>query len=178
MSVLKATTALLARVAVRDLTVEAIARKSGVGKATIYRWWPNKTAVVIDAFMVTLLPRTPLGSNGRGLQGLARHVKSVVALYRGKFGRVVAEIIAEARFDPPALKYFRDVFLEERRVLAREVIEQAKRSGEVRPDLDTELIIDLLYSPIYFRLLLGHAPLDDRFARNLPKLVFAALNPH
>jgi AcrR family transcriptional regulator len=169
-AILAAAMRLLDSHSLRGLTIEAIARAAGVGKVTIYRWWPTKTHLVIDAFLELMTPATLMPEPGAGLADLTRHFAAVVAEYQGKFGRVVAEIIAEGCFDPDALDYFQRAMVAKRRAFAADIVDAAKRRGEVRADVGTELLIDLLYGPLYFRLLVGHGPLDARFARDLSRL--------
>lgn len=173
LAVIAATMSLLDGHSVRDLTVDAIAREAGVSKATIYRWWPTKTRLVIDAFMETMAPRTPMPKPGAGLPDLASHVASVVREYQGKFGRIVAEIIAEGQFDPDTFNYFRETLISKRRIFAQTIVNNAKVRGEIRSDIDTDVLIDMLYGPIYYRLLVGNAPLTAAFANELAQMVAA-----
>lgn len=156
---------------VRDISIEAIAREAGVGKVTIYRWWPNKIRLIIDAFMELMTPRTSMPKPGAQLSDMTKHFQAVVREYQGKFGRIVAQIVAEGQFDRDTFEYFLEAMISKRREFAANVINQAKASGEVRNDLDTDILIDLLYGPIYFRLLVGHKPLNAAFSRELTQFV-------
>ena len=167
-AILAATQRLLESGTVRELSIEGIAREAGVGKTTIYRWWPNKAAVVIDAFFDKVVAATPFPEAETAAETLALQAASLVEALSGPYGRIVAEIIAEGQSDPSILETYRETFLFHRRAAAREIIERGIAEGEFDSDLDVELAMDLLYGPVYFRLLLGHAPLDDSFARALP----------
>jgi len=156
---------------VRDITVEGIAREAGVGKVTIYRWCPNKTRVIIDAFMELMTPKTSMPRPGAEFSDLTQHFREVVREYQGKFGRIVAEIVAEGQFDRDAFDYFLDAMMAKRRAFAVNVVEQSQRSGQIRDDISPDILIDLLYGPIYFRLLVGHQPLDRAFASDVVKFV-------
>lgn len=170
-AILKAAIGLLDRHSVREISIEAIAREAGVGKVTIYRWWPSKIHLIIDAFMQLMTPKTSMPKPGARFSDLTDHFQAVVEEYQGKFGRVVAQIIAEGQFDREAFDYFLAAMMAKRRDFAANVVNQAKRSGEVKIDVDTDVLIDLLYGPIYFRLLVGHKPLDAEFSRILTDLV-------
>lgn len=175
LAILAATTKLLETQSVRALTMEAIAASAKVSKATIYRWWRSKASVVIDAFVEHHLVQTPMPRGVTSFQALKRHMQLLIQEYSKLGGRIVAQIIAEGQSDPSILREFRERFHYGRRAVVREVIEQGKRTGEIRSDLDSETIMEVLYSPIYFRLLIGYLPLDDAFARRFPDVVLAMI---
>jgi AcrR family transcriptional regulator len=164
MAILDATLKLLETTPVQQISIESIARQAGVGKATIYRWWNSKAAVVIEAFLHTHLSHTPMPKVGSPREALMRHVHLLVEEYSGWSGRIVSQIMAEGQGDPDVLREFRERFWYGRRAVVREVVEEARRLGEIRNDMDTELQMDILYAPIYFRLLMRHLPLDKKFA--------------
>ncbi|OUM01684.1 TetR family transcriptional regulator [Variovorax sp. JS1663] len=164
MAILDATLKLLEKTPVQQISIESIAREAGVGKATIYRWWNSKAAVVIEAFLHTHLSHTPMPKVASPREALTRHVHLLVEEYSGWSGRIVSQIMAEGQSDPDVLREFRERFWYGRRAVVREVVEEARRLGEIRNDLETELQMDILYAPIYFRLLMRHLPLDKKFA--------------
>ena len=166
-SILRATLHLLEDTTVQSLTIEAIAREAGVGKATIYRWWDSKALVVIDAFVEHHIVRTPMSSDLPPAEALAIHFSALVREYAGWSGRIVAQIIAEGQSDPTVLREFRERFHYGRRAVVREVLEQWRRGGSIPAPADIEVLADLIYAPVYMRLLLGHSPLDEH-VRPLP----------
>lgn len=159
----------------RDLSIEAIAHESGVGKATIYRWWPSKAAVAIDAFLENVLLVTPYPEGLSATEAIARQMASLVQAWSGEYGRILAQVIAEGQADPEALNNYRARYLNHRRAEAKAVIQRGIKDGEFAPDLDPDLAIDILYGPIYYRLLVGHLPLDQRFATELSQWALQAL---
>lgn len=163
-AILRSTLKLLESNTLAQVSIEAIAREAGVGKATIYRWWTSKASVVIDAFIQYHVAHTPMPKNISAHEALSRHLHSLIEEYGGRSGRLVAQILAEGQNDPTVLREFRERFFYGRQAMVREVIEQARRTGEFRADLDAEAAMDMLYSPIYFRLLVDHLPLDKAFA--------------
>lgn len=163
-AILGATLKLLETTPLQQISIESIAREAGVGKATIYRWWNSKAAVVIDAFLHTHVSHTPMPKGGSPREALTRHVHLLIEEYGGWSGRIVSQILAEGQGDAGVLREFRERFWYGRRAVVREVIEDARRLGEFRTDIDTELQMDILYAPVYFRLLMGHLPLDKKFA--------------
>lgn len=175
-AILEATVRLLERMTLQNLAIECIAREAGVGKATIYRWWPNKAAIVIDAFFEEVVPRTTFEKAPTAAEAIQRQAMRIMKVLNGRQGRIVAQIIAEGQNDPAVLEYFRSMFLRQRRAAAGEIIQAGIDSGEFLADLDIELAIDLIYGPMWYRLLVGHQPLDRAFAETLPKLATAAIS--
>lgn len=166
-AVLDATRKLLSTTKVRDLTIDAIAQEAGVGKATIYRWWSNKNAVVIDTFIGLMSPSTPMPSSTSAMEVMKEHLALLVKQYRGELGKMVAEILAEGQSDPVLRDAFRERFFKHRRAAVREVVVRGVEAGEFSPKLDIDVALDMLYGSVYFRLLMGHQALDARFGKAL-----------
>ncbi len=157
------------------VTVEAIAERAGVSKATVYRWWPNKAAVVMDGFLSTVSSEVPFPHTGYAREDIRLHMRRLTEAFSGKIGRTVAALIAEGQADPELAEALRSRWLSVRRAEAREILELGIESGELRGDLDPEVAVDVIYGPIYYRMLVGHAPLDQAFADRLADHVFAGL---
>ncbi len=174
-ALLDATARMMAEMPIRDITIGGIAKEAGVGKPTIYRWWDSKCALVMDAFLATAAPKVAVPRNDSSAVCLALQAKRVVRLLRGRSGRIVAEMVGEGQYDPHILEEFRDRFFSQLLAPARGVIERGKESGEFDKGLDTDLVLDLIYGPIYYRLLIGHQPLNEAFAKSLPERVAGAL---
>ena len=174
-SLIKATTRLMETKPIRNITIGEIAKEAGVGKPTIYRWWDSKCALVMDAFLTSAAPHIPSLESGSAIDALTLQIKSVIKLMNGRSGRIVAEIVGEGQSDPHILEEFRDRFFSHLLSPARAVVERGKACGEFDPSLDTELALDLIYGPIYYRLLVGHQLLDSSFADSLPERISLAL---
>jgi len=162
-TILAAVYDLLHQKSVRDLTIEEVARRAGVGKPTIYKWWPSKAALVmdmLDARIVEDLP-APGRNSEKAIRGL---VTEVVRRFNGFPGKVAMEILAEGQSEPSVLQEYRDRYLSKRRACVTEVIERAQASGEFRKDIDPQVLIDMIFGPIYYRRLVRHLKLDQRFA--------------
>ncbi|CAA9448955.1 MAG: Transcriptional regulator, AcrR family [uncultured Rubrobacteraceae bacterium] len=157
------------------VTVEAIAERAGVSKATVYRWWPNRAAVVMDGFLSTVSSEVPFPHTGHAREDIRLHMRRLTEAFGGRMGRTVAALIAEGQADPELAEALRLRWLSVRRTEAREILELGIERGELREDLDLEVAVDVLYGPIYYRLLVGHAPLDADFADALADYVFAGL---
>jgi AcrR family transcriptional regulator len=168
-AILDATWKLLKTMTVKDLSIEAIAREAGVGKTTIYRWWPTKAAVVIDAFMAKIVPENTPAKARSAKTALEKQIIALIKTFNGESGHIVAQIIAEGQSDSQALKMFRERFLLGFRDATKTIIEQGIKAGEFDKKLDPELSTDILHGSLYYRLLIGHLPIDEDFAKKLPE---------
>jgi AcrR family transcriptional regulator len=174
-SILETTARLLRNSSVRELAIESIAREAGVGKATIYRWWPNKAAIVIDAFFSEAAPLTNFPAASSASEAIQAQCAKLIEVLNGPLGTVLAQIIGEGQSNEDVLAKFREVFLRHRRAEFIALYDRGVREGVFKPGLDVELAADLVYGPVWFRLLVAHQPLDEKFAEQLPNLAVAAL---
>lgn len=175
-SILDATLRLLSidDMTLKKLSIEAVAREAGVGKTTIYRWWPSKAAVVIDAFMENHVLHTPVPTDVPVREALESHLRSLIKQYAGPPGRLVCQLIAESQYDPDTRQMFLERFFYGRRQTIVDLVQRGIDNGELSADLDAELLAEMLYAPVYQRLLFGHRPLRPVLARSLVGQAFAA----
>ena len=166
-NVLRAAIALLEERGFKSLTIEAIAERAGASKVTLYRRWPNKAAIVMEAFLEDVSPRAPFRHTGSALEDLRAQMIAFVKLLRGPHGRWIAGLIAEGVLDDEVNEALRTRWLTHRRAEGVKVVRRAIDLGELPDDTDPELVLDALYGPLYFRLLLGHQTLDARFATSV-----------
>lgn len=167
-AILRAARELLADGGPAAVTMEAVAVRAGVGKPTVYRWWPNRHAVAMAALMERRVPpRDPDARSRSPLKALRKQLESLVVTFASPIGRNVASLIAAAAEETELSKAFRSHFVLARREEGRQWLEHAKRLGEVRSDCDIEAALDAIYGALFLRLLLGHAPLDARFVARL-----------
>lgn len=167
-AILGATLELLEESGLAGLTMEAIAARAGVGKATLYRWWPTRGLVALDAMMREIESAAGVATSGRFRETMIANVRALIVLYTTTArGHAIAAIIGEMQRDPELAEAFRERLMAKRRAALRKLIEAASLRGELRSDVDPELVIDLIYSPIYLRLLLRHLPLDEQFAEQV-----------
>ncbi len=136
----------------REVSIESIAAKAGVGKTTIYRRWPNKAAVVMDAFMMrvgaeTLFPRADKLTDSIRLQ-----MRTMAKAFRGRDGALVKALLSEAQFDAELATAFRERWT-------------------------LPATIDLLYAPMYYRLQMGTGPLSDAYIDGIFDHAMAGLLP-
>ena len=161
------------------MSMDDVARRAGASKATIYRWWPSKERLALDALATEWAATPPAGPPDRGSLRddlLARFRPWVRQLNRKPYARIVAGLVAEAQTDPEFAEHYREHFVQPRREATRELLVGARDRGEVAADIDLDVTLDLLYGPIYHRLLHGHAPLTERFAEQVIDHVIAAIS--
>ena len=157
--------------------MDAVAERAGVSKATIYRWWPTKETLALDALYHEWAAVRPAARETGSLRGdLLSLLRPWVRLVgKRPYGRVIAALVAEAQADPAFAEQYRERFVEPRRAQARPILLHAIERGELPATTDIELALDLLYGPLYHRLLHGHAPLNERFLGDLVDTVLAGL---
>lgn len=170
-AILDAAAELLLRRGLGAVSMDAVAERAGVSKATIYRWWPSKEMLALDALLDWAAATAPARDTG-SLRGdvLALLRPWVREIRRRPFGRVIAAFLSEAQSDPEFADAYRTRYVEPRRDAMRAVFARAAERGEVPADLDVEVALDLIYGAVYHRLLHGHAELTDRFARDVVEL--------
>jgi AcrR family transcriptional regulator len=156
--------------------MEGIAARAGVGKPTIYRWWPDRHAVAMAALMENESAVSSTGARGRSpLGSLHKQLRKVVSLFATSVGRNVTTMIASADNDSELSKAFRNHFVLARREEGRALLLQAIDSGEIRRDANVEIVLDMIYGALFFRLLMGHAALDDALVGQLLKTALRGL---
>ncbi|WP_064723774.1 TetR/AcrR family transcriptional regulator [Paenarthrobacter nicotinovorans] len=160
---------------VQKLSIERIAREAGVSKTTIYRWWSSKVAVVIDTFLDNHVARTPVRQDIPAIDALREHMSSLAEVYAGNEGRLVAQLIGECQQDGSAMAEFKKHFWLPRAEAVRSLVERAISEGALRRDLDVQVVTELLYSPLYFRLLFQSGPLDANAAGAVMQTVLQGL---
>ncbi|MGF1633085.1 MAG: TetR/AcrR family transcriptional regulator [Phycisphaerae bacterium] len=171
--ILDAVHAILQEKSVHEMTIEEVAKRAGVGKPTIYKWWPTKQALVLDMFEERVAPAFRVPAPKTAEEAIRMQSRELVRLLNGFFGKVSADIIAEGQGDPGVLKEYRERYLLKRRGFTAELIREAQARGEFRSDIDVDTLIDMIYAPIYYRLLVKHAKLDRRFVDELVNHVMA-----
>ncbi len=174
-SILKAALYLLERKSLRQVTADAIARRAGVSKATIYKWWPNKSLVALDAYLGGMTERVAMPDTGSAVIDFTMQLKSVTAFYKSPLGRLFCQFIAEGQSDPKFLALFRERFLYARRDAARVMWRRGVERGEICREVDSEIVLDLIYGPMIFRLLAGHGSLSEQESEAMVEAVFGGI---
>ncbi len=169
-AILDATRRLMTHMSVRDMSIESIAKKAGVGKTTIYRWWPNKVAVVIDAFAEQLDMHMLTAGNESPAENLVRQIDRMVRQLRGKNGKIIAEILSESQSDPRVLEQFHHFYMNSRRTALRQTIADGQKNGDFNAEIDSDMAVDIVLGPVILRLLSKAEGLDDIFAAHYPSI--------
>ncbi|HVI10332.1 MAG TPA: TetR/AcrR family transcriptional regulator [Candidatus Binatia bacterium] len=177
LAILRTTLQLLGRNGFSDLTIEDVAAHAGVGKATVYRWWPNKAALIADAFAQSAGRRLLFPDTGSVLTDMSQQMRQLIKVFRSRRGRIVAAILAGGQSDPELIAAFRERFLLPRRREAYITLQRAVERGELRRNVDMDLLLDSLYGPIYMRFLIRHERLTPDFVDELCRLVLTGAEP-
>jgi AcrR family transcriptional regulator len=159
------------------VSINEIAAAAGVGKQTIYRWWPTRSAVVIDALEAGFEHDNPFPDSDTTKDDLRTQMRRVATTFASPTGSIIRELVADAQGDATLGREFRERFFEQRRVRARAVVTRGMERGELRADLPLETVIDLLYAPLWLRMLIAHEPLDESVADSILDLVWPCLAP-
>ena len=156
-----------------DLSIQAIAADANVGKATVYRWWPTKAALVADAFSASAEQELQFPDTGSLRNDMARQMRRVIRLFRSPRGKVVAALLAGGQSDPELIEAFRERFLWPKRRQAYKTLQRGIDRGELPADTNLDLLLDSLYGPIYMRFLIRHAELTEPFADQICGVVLS-----
>jgi AcrR family transcriptional regulator len=158
------------------LTIEGIAARAGVAKTTIYRSWPSKAAVVMDAVFAESDPRLSFPDTGSAREDLRLQISRMATLFtEPAFGKPFVGLLADSQHDPVLADALHQRLITARRAGGAEVLRRGVERGELRADLDVHVAIDALYGAIYYRLLISHQPLSAEYARTVVDEVFVGL---
>jgi AcrR family transcriptional regulator len=174
-AIFRSTLRLLQRSGFPELTIEAIAADASVGKATVYRWWSNKGALVVDAFASSAEGQLQFPNTGSVIHDMSLQMGQFLALLRSPRGRIVAELLGAGQSDPDLLAAFRGRFLRPRRQEAYITLRRGIERGELPADLDLDLVLDTLYGAIYMRFLIRHDELSEKYIGEVCRLVLGGV---
>jgi AcrR family transcriptional regulator len=153
------------------LSIEAIAADANASKATVYRWWPDKAALVADAFAESADRELQFPDTGSLLADMRLQMRRLIRIFRSPRGKIVAALLAGGQSDPQLLNAFRERFMWPRRRQAYKTLQRGVDRGELPRGSKFDLILDSLYGAIYFRFLIQHDDLREEFADQLCHLV-------
>jgi len=176
-AIVAATLELMAERGVRDLRMDDIADRAGVGKATIYRRYRSKDALITDA-VATLVSEIAIPDTGSTRDDLLALMGQAVELYSGSLApRLMPPLVEEARRNPELASTIREEFLSGRRAALSTVLKRGIRRGDLRRGLDIELALDVLGGAIFYRLLVTGGPVDQRLAEGIVELILRGFAP-
>jgi AcrR family transcriptional regulator len=175
-AIIQATVELIEDRGLPGCSVDTIAAEAGVSKATVYRWWPNKAAVTLDAVLSIVAPVTPHSETGSAHEDLRRHLRHMINQFRGtRTGAMIAAVHAQAQHDPELAAAVMERVQAPRRAAAKEILRDGIDRGELRADLDPDATLDLLYGPLYYRFLITHEPMRLRYADQVVDQLWPAI---
>jgi AcrR family transcriptional regulator len=162
---LAATRKLSAELGYQSMSIEAIAAAAGVGKQTIYRWWPSKGAVVLDMWSDQVQLQGEFPDTGDVAADLKTQLRGIVQLANDPYlGPSMRSLIGAAQHDPALLEELLDRIVRPRIDACKRRLRKAQEEGQLRQDLDLDLAVDMIYGGFYHRLFLQVAPLDSAYA--------------
>jgi AcrR family transcriptional regulator len=176
-AILRSTLKLLGQNGFSELTIESVAARAGVGKATVYRWWPNKAALIADAFASSTTRKLHFPDTGSVRADMSQQMRQVIKIFNSRRGRIVSAILGGGQSDRDLIAAFRERFLWPRRREAYATVKRGILRGELRKDVDMDLLLDALYGPIYMRFLIRHDKLTPDFVDSLCELVLRGPDP-
>lgn len=178
-AILDATLQLIAEVGYDAVSMDAVAARAGVGKATIYRRWSGKEELVVDA-LGGVEERISVPDTGNLRDDLLAALRDAVAAYEGPAhpARVVPALMSEMSRSPRLAAAVRSGFLAARREAVREVLRRGVRRGEVRADVDEEMALDFLAGPLYYRALVRGSAITEEDTRRVVEMLLGGIAAH
>ncbi|WP_031480748.1 TetR/AcrR family transcriptional regulator [Maridesulfovibrio frigidus] len=174
-AIINATHDLLAEKGVAGVTIEAIAKRAGVGKPTIYRWWATSADIVLEAVLSqaeTSIPVPTCDSLGEALRQFLRQSMQSIADGGGAHLRF---LMAQAQKDEGFRERFRANFVAKRRAALVSIFLEAVEDGQIGSDHNLEMVVDMIFGAMWYRLLIGHAPMDKSFADELTQIILGVV---
>jgi AcrR family transcriptional regulator len=174
-AILDATYELLKTVGFYRMSIEGVASRAGVGKATIYRWWRSKGALAVEAFMEAVAPSIAFRQTGSARADIERQMKNLAEAYRGRTGEILTEMIGFGQCDAEMREAFLVGYVQPRREAAKAALQRGIDQGEFQPNLDLEALVDALYGPLVYRMVTGYYPIDTKFDNQTRRVVFQGI---
>jgi AcrR family transcriptional regulator len=176
-AILAAALELIAEQGVPDLRMDDVAERAGVGKATIYRRYRSKDDLVTAA-VAGLVSEITVPDTRSTRADLLALMRRAVKVYRGSVeAGVMPSLVDAMRRDPDLARMVRNGFLAQRRAALRTVLERGVDRGDLDPNLDLELALDVLGGPLFYRLLITGGPIDQRLADGVVELILRGFAP-
>ncbi|HEY7043709.1 MAG TPA: TetR/AcrR family transcriptional regulator C-terminal ligand-binding domain-containing protein [Nocardioidaceae bacterium] len=147
-----------------DLTIDRVARVSGVSKTTIYKWWPSKGALALDGYFHSVADTLAFPDTGDIRTDVTTQLRSfVTVMTHTPGGRILTELIGQSQTDTDLAAAYRALYSSQRRRLAGERLQRARQAGQLRADIDVQVVVDQLWGAVYHRLLIPDEPVNGDF---------------
>src|SRR5882762_2514358 len=174
-AILDATYDLLKTVGFHQMSIEGVAARAGVGKATVYRWWSSKGVLAVEAFMQAIAPSIGFRETASARADIELQLNLLAKAYRGKAGEILKEMIGFSQSDAETREAFFVGYLKPRREAAKTALQRGIEQGEFQSNLDPEVLVDALYGPLIYRMLTGYYPIDNNFINQIRRVVFEGI---
>lgn len=162
--VLRAAGRLLLAEGMATFGFERVARESGVSKTTLYKWWPSKGALALEAYFHAVRQTLAFPDTGDIRADLLSQLRAFVELMtKTPGGRILAELIGQSQTDAQLASAYRELYSSGRRRLAEERLRRAQEVGQLRAEVDVKVVVDQLWGAVYHRLLIPDEPVDEEF---------------
>jgi AcrR family transcriptional regulator len=172
-AILESAYRLMATTSAAATTIEAIARHSSVSKMTIYKWWPSREALLIDAFLDHASAMLPLTGDGPALPRVVGHAERYAAALLEDFGHVQLAVISECIASAGSAELFHERYIGIRRGAIAAIIAEGQRGGSITTTAGPEMLFDAIYGSLFYRYVFRIAPLTPAYARELAEFVLA-----
>ncbi|KQR17229.1 TetR/AcrR family transcriptional regulator [Cellulomonas sp. Leaf334] len=176
-AILDAAISLISERGYANVTIEAIAAAAGVGKTTIYRWWPSKGDLSLEAINDRVGEAIDFPDTGDVEADLRHQLLEVARVLDGEIGVVFRGVVAEAQSTPSVGAALLDSIIEPRTQACEARLAKAVGDGQLRPDVGTRMMVELIYAPLYYRLLFRVGPLRSKDIELLLDYTLSGLRP-
>lgn len=161
-----------------DMSIEEVACRAKAGKQTVYRHFGSKPRLALEAFVHKAAQTLDLPDTGSFRTDLTTYLEELADAMSAPHKRaMLGGLVAEVQTDPSLGQLFREQIISAKRQALRTVFQRGIARGEVDPEADLGVLVDLVYGPVWYRLLISGDPLDARFARALAASVVVAAAP-
>lgn len=177
--VLQAASGLIDRLSYHEVTIDAVTRASGVSRSTLYRYWPSRQNLVLEAFTYKTNLLMDVEDTGDVRRDMHTYLVALTrCLSEGETASTVANLLAETIRSEAFARLYRQTLLRERRQGFMAILQQGQRRRQIRADADLDVVIDAMYGAIYHRLVGTGDPIDVSFLRQLNSLVMLGSATH
>ncbi|MGN6209919.1 TetR/AcrR family transcriptional regulator [Asticcacaulis sp.] len=177
-AVLQTTVDLLIEVGLKNMSMDAIAARAGVSKATLYKWWPSKLHLGLDALLSRGKVQAVVPDTGSAVEDFVLNAQGISRFYTDpKIGPCIMQLWGECLNSPDLLALYRERFLSRRRAGLHVIHERGVARGDIDGRYGVELALDIIYGPLIMRLLTGHGLVNDHEVEQLVRASFAGLIP-
>lgn len=157
------------------ITMEKIATESGSSKATLYRWWPSKSAILLEAVQERADSYPTFDDTGDVRKDLLSEIQGVITYYNGTTGKAMLDLIAHSRFEQELGEVIRDHFINKWREATTKILGLGISRKQLRPDLQFDLFMDSVWGAIYYRLLVYKMPMPSEYAKSLLDMIWPTI---